>query len=90
MFWNREIGEIHLESTDMMDVEFFEQNLHRICVQNKIEEPDDEEVPIIYGHFTNWLPQKMTDIRDFCHSVNSDKTDILELCKAQNLIADER
>ena len=82
IFWNEDIGQITLDLTDFADIDFFEDHLDRICAQNKVEQPDDSEVPVIYGQFTNWMPMKMMDIRDYCFEINSNEDDVLELLKA--------
>ena len=45
--------------------------------------------PTIYGEFTDWKPQKMREIREYCEKINSDKPDIFELCKERFLIPDK-
>lgn len=41
---------------------------------------------MIYGQFTNWEPQAMVDIRDFCERIDLDKPDMLQHCAAKGLI----
>ena len=41
---------------------------------------------MIYGQFTNWKPQRMFEVREYCDRINLDKPDIFAVCKKEKII----
>ena len=96
IFWNQEIGEVHLNNIECDDLDFIVSHLEQINKKGEAEKklresfkPGDDQCPLIYGQFTNWEPKRMFDMREFCERINQDKPDIFEMCRTKKLIDED-
>lgn len=59
---------------DPADKAFVINRIDAFGTRNEIQAQG--RTPLISGPFNNWTPKPMTEIREFCNNINTEKMDI--------------
>ena len=78
IFWSPIIGRLEMRKVSAADQTFIIKNIDEFNPHRQVEERDN--VPHIYGQFTNWKPKRMFAIRDYCYRIDHKKPNIFDKC----------
>jgi len=79
IFWSPVIGRFEMKKVSEADQTFIIKNIDEFNPHHQVEERDN--VPHIYGQFTNWKPKRMYEIREYCYRIDHKKPNVFERCR---------